>query len=450
MIRGEFKLIDNNKLYRGQFDPHDDAMKDVFGYILDFNKELPYRPKYFYSAMTKTLITCHVNALYGTLREFGDFDKLIMCLRAVKNQKFRHQNNLITINNDNYTELIDHNDDPLIIRRFVEDALYSHSLYSPGESCRDLFLFCSLFFEIPLIERALRNLEEEGLLEKVNLFNSENRWSYDHKLTQKGLAEIRPRFVHKAVSNIIDNKTKSNKEQYDFFISHASEDKEIFANELAEGLRAAGFEVWYDDFIISWGDSIRQQVEKGLRNSIHGIVLLSHNFFKINKKWTHAELDGLFVLETDEKKILPISLQISIEEISQYSPILAGKLTLKAEDGVDRIIQEARKLMNKEGSFPQITVLSPLQIEMIVRAFRNEGQIHRRPIDQNTNDIIIIGIWGTPTEANNSVFLQYINALEKLKSLDYIERKGPNLYVLKLKGNDEAQRLISEGYKFPE
>ena len=35
---------------------------------------------------------------------------------------------------------------------------------------------------------------------------------------------------------------------YDVFISHASEDKEAFVRPLAERLRDAHIEVWYDEF----------------------------------------------------------------------------------------------------------------------------------------------------------------------------------------------------------
>ena len=50
---------------------------------------------------------------------------------------------------------------------------------------------------------------------------------------------------------------------YDAFISHASEDKESFVRELAEELKKMGFWVWYDEFALEVGDSLRRTINKG-------------------------------------------------------------------------------------------------------------------------------------------------------------------------------------------
>jgi hypothetical protein len=42
--------------------------------------------------------------------------------------------------------------------------------------------------------------------------------------------------------------TEKQKDEWDVFVSHASEDKEAIARPLAESLRARGLRVWYDDF----------------------------------------------------------------------------------------------------------------------------------------------------------------------------------------------------------
>jgi hypothetical protein len=78
---------------------------------------------------------------------------------------------------------------------------------------------------------------------------------------------------------------------WDVFISHACEDKESFVRPLAEALRARGLRVWYDEFTITVGDSLRRSIDRGLANSRYGIVVLSPNFFA--KDWPQKELDGL-------------------------------------------------------------------------------------------------------------------------------------------------------------
>ena len=114
---------------------------------------------------------------------------------------------------------------------------------------------------------------------------------------------------------------------YDAFISHATEDKEAVARPLAERLRELGFEVWYDDFQLKVGDSLRRSIDRGLANSRFGIVVLSSAFF--SKNWPQYELDGLVARESmGGKVILPLWHKISKDEVMAFSPSLADKLAL--------------------------------------------------------------------------------------------------------------------------
>jgi len=70
--------------------------------------------------------------------------------------------------------------------------------------------------------------------------------------------------------------------EWDIFISHASEDRDVFVEPLAKGLKRHGFKVWYDKFCLQVGDSVRRSIEKGLTNSSYGLVVLSKNFFPKN------------------------------------------------------------------------------------------------------------------------------------------------------------------------
>lgn len=68
--------------------------------------------------------------------------------------------------------------------------------------------------------------------------------------------------------------------KYDVFISHASEDKDAVVRPLAISLQQKGLKVWFDEFELRIGDSLRQKIDKGLANSRFGIVVLSKNFIK--------------------------------------------------------------------------------------------------------------------------------------------------------------------------
>ena len=128
------------------------------------------------------------------------------------------------------------------------------------------------------------------------------------------------------ISEIDDNDTQVVK-QYDFFISHASEDKDDIVRSLAGSLKENGFSVWYDEFELKIGDSLRKKIDAGLINSRYGIVIISPSFVK--KNWTEYELNGMVAREMNgHKVILPIWHKISKDEVLKFSPTLADKMAL--------------------------------------------------------------------------------------------------------------------------
>lgn len=135
------------------------------------------------------------------------------------------------------------------------------------------------------------------------------------------------------------------KYMWDFFLSHASEDKEEFVRPLAKKLKEIGIKVWYDEFEIDWGDSIRESIDNGLKESRFAIVVLSESYFK--KSWTNNELNGYFTFESkDAKRILPIWYKVSIDQVKKYSPILADRVSANFEDGIERIVSKIAKRLN--------------------------------------------------------------------------------------------------------
>jgi hypothetical protein len=138
--------------------------------------------------------------------------------------------------------------------------------------------------------------------------------------------------------------------EYDIFISHASEDKDAVVRPLAHALQDSGLKVWYDEFELRIGDSLRRKIDKGLANSRFGVVVLSQSFFA--KGWTNYELDGLVTRAVSgEQVILPIWHNVSKQEVIQYSPSLADKLARNtAIYTVDEIAAEISDLILESAS----------------------------------------------------------------------------------------------------
>jgi len=112
---------------------------------------------------------------------------------------------------------------------------------------------------------------------------------------------------------------------YDVFISHASEDKDEVVRPLAVALQSENLKVWYDEFELRIGDSLRRKIDQGPANSRVGLVVLSQSF--ISKGWTNYELDGIVTRSVSgEQVLLPIWHNISKQQVIAFSPSLADKV----------------------------------------------------------------------------------------------------------------------------
>lgn len=132
---------------------------------------------------------------------------------------------------------------------------------------------------------------------------------------------------------------------YDVFISHASEDKDAIVRSLATALVGHGLKVWYDEFTLKIGDSLRQKIDRGLATSRIGLVVLSPGF--IAKGWANYELDGIVTRTVSgEQILLPIWHNITKQQVIDFSPSLADKLARStATHTVDEIAKEIADLI---------------------------------------------------------------------------------------------------------
>lgn len=130
---------------------------------------------------------------------------------------------------------------------------------------------------------------------------------------------------------------------WDLFISHASEDKETIVRELVEELQKYGINIWYDEFALEVGDSLSRSIDKGLKQSRYGLIILSPAFFK--KGWNDYELRSLLTREISgqTKVILPIWHDIEFEDVMNYSLYLADKYALSTSLGVKEL---SRRIVN--------------------------------------------------------------------------------------------------------
>jgi hypothetical protein len=122
------------------------------------------------------------------------------------------------------------------------------------------------------------------------------------------------------------------------FISYDSRDREPFVRELASTLQRMLCPVWYDEYSLIAGQSLRESIEKGLRECRKCVLVLSENFLS-NGGWTKAEFDTVFSREILEQQsvVVPVWHGVSKEQIYAYSPRLLDKVGISSSLGVEEV-----------------------------------------------------------------------------------------------------------------
>lgn len=132
------------------------------------------------------------------------------------------------------------------------------------------------------------------------------------------------------------------------FLCHASEDKP-FVSKLATDLRSNGIDVFFDQWSIQPGDSIRQRIDEGLIDCTHFVVVLTDA--SITKPWVNLEIDaGLVRKLTGRCRFVPLRRSLDAERLP---PTLSGMLSPSIDD-------YAQDLDNLIGFFFGVTNTPPL------------------------------------------------------------------------------------------
>lgn len=131
----------------------------------------------------------------------------------------------------------------------------------------------------------------------------------------------------------------------------------MVARPLAEALKDRGVRVWYDEFVLEIGSSLRESIDEGLALSEFGIVILSPDFFK--KRWTKRELNALVTRENEGERdlILPVWHEVDRRAVAEFSLLLADRFALLSSDGVETIADKIVLAVNRsnepsESPFP--------------------------------------------------------------------------------------------------
>jgi hypothetical protein len=152
------------------------------------------------------------------------------------------------------------------------------------------------------------------------------------------------------------------------FISHNKRDRETAIN-LAISLVAENLSIWFDEWEIAAGDSIVAQIEAGLTNCTHFLVVWSRHAAK--SQWVRRELQSTLARSIKDKKIRLIPIRLD----STPLPVLLADIeAIKYRDGRE---ENRRDLLRAVADRDPSTDL----IRAVVRKY---NELVRRPQQTDT------------------------------------------------------------------
>lgn len=138
------------------------------------------------------------------------------------------------------------------------------------------------------------------------------------------------------------------------YLAHATEDKDM-VRPIAEHLMSRGIEVWFDEWEIDPGESLRQKMEEGLGAMTHFMVILTPT--SITKPWVAREIDvGMVRLVGGQSRFVPVLVGLDPKELP---PFLQSMLYLKidptSEEDLNSLVDRLHGVSRKPvlGEAPQ-------------------------------------------------------------------------------------------------
>jgi hypothetical protein len=119
-------------------------------------------------------------------------------------------------------------------------------------------------------------------------------------------------------------------ERRDLFLCHAWDDREGSAAELSNSLQSNGASVWFSEKDVPLGTLLIREIDKGLRNSRIGIVLVTPALLKGIEAEGIAEKELSALLATN--RVIPIAHGTTFEALRDISPMLASHAGLSTAD----------------------------------------------------------------------------------------------------------------------
>lgn len=144
-------------------------------------------------------------------------------------------------------------------------------------------------------------------------------------------------------------------DDFDIFISHASEDREAVARPILEACNAAGLKAFLDDEHIAWGENFTQKINTALGAARTVLTIISP--VSVTKDWPMAEVNTALTLEVAGKKNV-LALIVGKPDLSKL-PLISGKDFMLWTDNPDEVAQRLKAKVRPVEPAPAIAPPSP-------------------------------------------------------------------------------------------
>lgn len=126
---------------------------------------------------------------------------------------------------------------------------------------------------------------------------------------------------------------------FDVFISHASEDKDLVARPIAEACARAGLKAFFDEAHILWGESFTKKINTALGAARTVLCVISPT--SVTKEWPILEVNAALAMEVaGDKKV--VALIVGKPDLTQL-PLIRGKDWMEWKGDPDAV---ARRLVH--------------------------------------------------------------------------------------------------------
>ena len=141
-------------------------------------------------------------------------------------------------------------------------------------------------------------------------------------------------------------------ERRDLFLCHAWDDREASASDLYDRLKSNGATVWFSEKDVPLGKQLIREIDKGLRNSRVGIVLVTPALLKSIESEGIAEKELSVLLASG--RVIPVAHGTTFEALRDVSPMLASHAGLDTgesslDDVAAKIAAAAAALADSDG-----------------------------------------------------------------------------------------------------